>query len=30
MAVVLAVTKSRGMEVAGVVDSYLIREDTEK
>ncbi|GJQ89458.1 ulp1 protease family, C-terminal catalytic domain-containing protein [Tanacetum coccineum] len=30
MAVVLAVTKARGMEVAGAVDSYLVGEDIGK
>ncbi|GJS78051.1 dihydrodipicolinate reductase-like protein CRR1, chloroplastic isoform X2 [Tanacetum coccineum] len=30
MAVVLAVTKSRGMKVAGAVDSYLVGEDIRK
>ncbi|GKC73984.1 dihydrodipicolinate reductase-like protein CRR1, chloroplastic isoform X1, partial [Tanacetum coccineum] len=30
MAVVSAITKSRGMEVAGAVDSYLVGEDIGK
>ena len=30
MAAVLAVTKARGMEIAGAVDSYLVGEDIGK